>query len=744
MTNRIERLRKKLQENTHFAYREDPFEGSVLSQDTEKKPLRIRKSLAFADALSRMPIYIQDDELIVGGRTIFNLPEHYTAEELKQAASLANNIKDPVFNNVCNESVDEAGYKIADTNPARFKTILEKGLGWFVSYAKQRLASEVLTDSQREYYEAVEITVSASQSFVRRYAELAGEKLLESGLDEVRRRELQEMKDALEHVAEHPPRSFYEALQLIYIVWIMLWTEAVTLVPFDRIDQLLYPFLKGDAAEGRITEKKALELIQCFFIKVNFDVDKPNNRFTWLKGDTGHTITLGGSDPEDPEKSGENDVTFLCITALKELGLIDPHVHVRLSPASSRKLWDEVIDLVSYGRGIPIIDFDQNIERALRNVGIYSEEDIRDYCGTGCWEIIIGGRTSYRQCGNLDLLLPLEWLLHNGNKQEQAAAPNFLIDDVFRGIPVEKLDSIESFQEFKTYYFMQLRYYISTLVQNVIRTSYGYTPFLSSFVDDCLSSGREIKEGGARYKETDIQACSLANIADSLHAVDVLVFQKKELSLSEFSRILKENYQGHEALRQRIIKKIPKFGNNVNEVDSLAQEVSEFFAKEVSRYTNGWGGPFRARIAGASSYVDNMNVLKASPDGRRKGEYTSQNASPQLGADRKGPTALLNSITSLDTELFPGGFILDLKFSTELFRTQEGREKIRYLLEVFAQNGGMQLQINTADADTLRDAQKHPEKHRDLIVRVWGFSAYFIDLPVEFQEHVIQRTEISV
>jgi pyruvate-formate lyase len=746
MIERIEHLKRKLLDSTHFTYRQDPFPGSIFIDEKVKDfPLRIRKSLAFKQALETMPIYIQENELIISGRTIFNLPIYHTDDEIKRAQFSNNNIKDPVFNNVCNESVDEIGYKVADTNPARYEKILKQGLDWYVEFAKERQLGTDVSEDQKEYYRSVEITVSAAQNFIQRYADLIEEKLNDTTVSPERKAELVWMKQSVKRIQHKPPKGFYEAVQLVYFIWIMLWVEAITLVPFDRIDQFLQPFYEKDISNGKITREKALEIIECFFIKINFDVDRPNNRFEWLKGDTGQTITLGGSLPENPQVSGENEVTFICLDALKTLGLIDPHVHVRISPVSSEKLWDELIDLVSYGMGIPVIDFDKNIEKALAKTGIYSDYDIADYCGTGCWEIISGGRTSYRQCGNLDLLLPLEWILFSDSmKESRLESSNYLIDSTYRGIPVEDFAAITNFEEFMQLYFKELRYYIQSIVINVIRTDYGFTPFLSAFVDDCLVKGKEIKEGGARYMETDIQASSLANITDSLYSIKKLVFEENEFTLSEFAEILKNNYSGNEALRQKILHKITKFGNDNDEVDQLARDTAAFFSKEVSRWTNGWGGPFRARIAGASSYVDNMNIRRASPDGRKAGDYTSQNASPQLGADKKGPTALLNSITAIDTSLFPGGYILDLKFSADLFRTREGREKVGYMLKTFSEKGGMQLQINVANAEELKKAQREPEKHKDLIVRVWGFSAYFIELPKEFQDHVIKRTEFNV
>ena len=338
----------------------------------------------------------------------------------------------------------------------------------------------------------------------------------------------------------------------------------------------------------------------------------------------------------------------------------------------------------------------------------------------------------------------MEWLLYGGiNPRDENTKKHPSIDNKYTGIRFDKLD-FNTFEDFLDAYKSELRYYIMTVTSNVIKTRLAYNPLNSLFVDDCLETGRDIKNGGARYKETDFQASSLANAVDSLFSIKKVVFENKELTLEEFREIIKDDWENSEDLRQEIRNKYPKYGNDQEEVDELARNITDFFADEVTRYTNGWGGPFRARIAGASSYVDNIEILGASPDGRKIGDYTSLNSSPQLGFDKNGPTGIIKSVTAIDSSKFAGGFILDLKFSKDVFSTSENRKKIKDLFKAYIAMGGMQLQVNVVDSDALRDAQKNPEKHKDLIVRVWGFSAYFVDLPLEFQEHVIKRTELGV
>ena len=745
MNARIKNLKKMLLANSYHQYRLDKFDGIILDKNTENLPLNIRKALAFKKAVESMPIYIQQEELIIGGRTIFNLPKYHTKKEIEDSKTSNNNVYDPIFNNVYNESMDEIGDKVSDTNPPNYKRIIENGLQWYWSFADRRLKEDKLDSEQINYYKSVKIVVEGAQSHIERYANLIDKELKEEELPEERRRELVIMKKNIDYIIKNPPKTFFQAVQLMYFLHALLWVEAVCLVSFVRIDQVLYPFYKSDLENDRITEEEALEIIECFLIKINQEVDRPNNRFEWFKGDTGQTITLGGTKQGDATKSGDNELTLIILRAIKSLGLIDPHVHVRLREDSDEKIWDEVIDLVSLGRGIPVIDWDENIRQDLRKVKIYSEQDIADYCGTGCWEIIIGGKTSYRQCANIDLLRPLEWLLYEGqNPIDNNPRRKPIIDNKYTGINMGNLSKYKTFEEFKDAYKAELRYYILIDVSNVLKTRLAYNPFISTFVDDCIDAGKDIKNGGARYKETDFQSSSLANIADSLYTIKKLVYEEKEITLGELAKILQKNYEGYEDLRQKIKNKIPKYGNDISEVDNIAKEIAEFFSDEVTRYTNGWGGPFRARIAGASSYVDNIKLIGATPDGRKIGDFTSLNSSPQLGLDKNGPTAIIKTITNIDGSKFAGGFILDLKFSKDIFKTKENREKVKNLIKTYFKLGGRQLQINVVNSDVLKDAQRYPEKHKDLIVRVWGFSAYFIDLPKEFQDHVIKRTEMDV
>ncbi len=746
MNRRIEYLKKILLTNSHHKYRLDKFDGTILkNKDTENLPLNIRKALAFKKAVEEMPIYIQEEELIIGGRTIFNLPKYHTREEIKESKFSNNNIYDPIFNNVYNESIDEIGDHVSDTNPPNYGKIIKNGLQWYWDFANERINEDNLDAGQVNYYRSAKIVIEGAQSHIRRYIFLLDEKLRDEVLSKKRKNELARIRKDINCIIINPPKTFFQAVQLIYFIHTLLWVEGVCLVSLARLDQILWPLYEKDLKKGIMTEDMALEIIECFIIKLNHEVDRPNSRFTWLKGDTGQAVTIGGTKEGNMNRSGENDLTFIIFKAIEELGLIDPHLHVRIMKNSDEKVWNIIIKLLSLGRANILLNYDDNIEKALEKVKIYSGQDIANYTGVGCWEQIIAGKSSYRQCGTIELLRPLEWLLYKGhNAIDKDPKRNPIIDNKYTGINMGDLDKYKTFEEFMDAYKVELRYYILMVVSNIIKTRLAYNPFISTFVDDCLDAGKDIKDGGAKYKETDLQASSLANIADSLCAIKKLIFEEKQIKLKDLAKILKDNFCGNEDLRQKIINKLPKYGNGFKEVDDIAKEVAEFFAGELTRYTNGWGGPFRTRIAGGQSYVDNIKFIGATPDGRKIGDYTSFNASPQLGCDKEGPTGIIRTISNIDKLKFAGGFILDLKFSKDLFSTQENKEKFKNLIKTYFKLGNIQLQFTIVNSKTLREAQKHPELYKDLTVRVWGFSAYFVELPKEYQDHVIRRTELGI
>ena len=258
-----------------------------------------------------------------------------------------------------------------------------------------------------------------------------------------------------------------------------------------------------------------------------------------------------------------------------------------------------------------------------------------------------------------------------------------------------------------------------------------------------MEKGKDFDEYGVRYTETDFQLSALSNCADALYVIRKLVYEDHEFTLKEFTEILKNNWEGHEQLRQRILNEFPKFGNNVKEVDQIAAEIVAYYTREVTKHRNPGGHTYRARVSSATNYVYGSQILGASADGRKAREYYSDNLSPQMGADKNGPTAIVLSCGKVDFSHCSGGGVLDMKFHPSALASQEGRDKFIAMIKAYFQVGGLQVQINVLDNQVLLDAKKYPEKYPDLIVRIWGFSAYFVAIPEKFQDHIIARSTLA-
>jgi pyruvate-formate lyase len=746
MNERINQLHGLLKEKSHHQYRKDDLGVSILDVETSSRAFVIRKALSLKKAFEQMPIFIQEGELIVGGRTVYKLPEYVLPKEIEDGnPNIEDEGYDNVFNIHHNLGQDERGYGRPDGDPPHYFRIVRDG---FPSYKQrvQRKLNDSTDKTEREYYEAVLIGYEGFEILVERYARLAEEKAKDQ--EGNRSAELMRVAKVCRNIIAGKPHDMWEALQLIYFVHLSCWTEDSYLVPVGRLDQILFEAYTNDVKEtGQATDEDIKELIECFYIKLNYEIDKTHGKSGKFESDTGQTVVLGGLDPDTGEDAS-NELTLLCLDICEELHLTDPKVHMRLHPKTKENVWDKAVHLASLGMGFPTFDNDEAIFKALRNVGpgYYSERDILDYGISGCWEVIIPGRTSFRQCCNFDMLQVLEWTLNRGRffRDVQRTSVGPFEDPVQWGLDLGDLQEFTSFSELLTAYKKQLRFAVMMNANHIIGSKMTHQPFLSSFIDDCIDRGKDINEGGVRYNETDMQACSMANAADSLYIIKKFVYDEKRFSLLEFFSIIRQDYQNHEDLRLEILNKYPHYGNDNDEVDSIAKEIIECFADEYNRYTNSANGPFRARISGATSTVYFSTVLGPSADGRHQGDLLAHNASPQAGLAKNGPTAIVNSLTKIDTSKFGGGEILTLKFTPRAVQGKTGEEGLKHLIKTYFKLGGLQLQTNVVDSAVLLDAQEHPEAHKDLIVRVWGFSTYFVSLPKSYQDQVINEVELGV
>lgn len=395
--------------------------------------------------------------------------------------------------------------------------------------------------------------------------------------------------------------------------------------------------------------------------------------------------------------------------------------------------------------GFPTYENDDMIIPAILRHPEYTLEDARDYAASGCWEVTIQGKALNRNMGAVCALRMVEWALNNG--RFALGTPNVetatgLIGDRY-GIPTGELEWFDTYPKFFNAVKVQIKHHIDMVSSYVNRSMLSPSPFYSSLMEGTLETGRDFDANGCIYNETDFQLAALSNAADALYAIRKLVYEDKRYTLREFNEILLNDWAGHENLRQEILNSFPKFGNNCAEVDAIANEILQYYTQEVDKQRNAAGQTYRARVASATSYVYGSRILGASADGRKARQFYADDLSPMLGADRNGPTAIVLSCGNLDFSNCAGGEVLDMKFHPSALASPEGRSKFSALIKTYFKIGGMQTQINVLDNTVLLDAQKHPENYRDLMVRIWGFSAYFVAIDKHWQDHIIARSTLS-
>jgi len=742
MTERINELRELFFNGDHKKYRVEDMSLSILNDETEKLPFCVRKALSFKLMLEKMPIFLQGGELIVGGKTVYKLPEYVTQYE-KEIGN--QNFETKGYNNAFditfNLGQDDRGFGLADSSIPAYGRILSIGLPGLVADVKARLCS---TDdrSKSDYYNSVIISCKAAIGLIHRYESLLRDAASDS--PDNRATELEIMANNLCVLTTDAPQTYWQAVQLMYFIHFLIWAEGGYLIPLGRLDQILYPYYADDKKSETLTDDFALEIMESFFLKLNYEIDRTHGENGKFESDTGQSVTIGGVRPEDGSDAS-NELTYMVLEAKCDMRMTDPKVHLRVHKDTPGEIWKKAAYLNSLGMGFPTYENDDAIIPAFMTHDCYTLEDARDYSASGCWEMIIQGKSLNRNLGMVDCLRALEWALNNGQyflgiPGEETAVG--LIDGKY-GLSTGRVEWFDTFDKLFNAFKVQIKHGIDMVSSYCNRSQLTPAPFYSAFMDDCIEKGKDISDGGCRYYETDFQLASLTNAADSLCAIKKLCYDDKEYTLCELVDILKSNWEGNELLRQRILNEFPKFGNDDDEVDFIAKEIVDFYTREVTKHRNSFGGPYRARISSALGYVVFSQNLGASADGRVARGFTADNLSPHLGADREGPTSVINSCGKLNYKNLAGGAVLDMKFHPSSLKTDEGREKFSALIKAYFEKGGEQVQINVTDNATLLDAKAHPENYRDLMVRVWGFSTYFISLPEKYQDHIIARTTFS-
>lgn len=591
--------------------------------------------------------------------------------------------------------------------------------------------------SKKEELTAMNIAIDGVLTLAQRYADkaqaLAG---LERNPD--RRAELESIALACRHVPAHAPTTFWEALQYYWFVHLGVVTE---LNPWDafnpgRLDQHLFPFYRSGLVDGSLDEEKARELMECFWVKFNNQPAPPKVGVTAAESST-YTdfanINTGGlkSDGSD----GVNELTHIILDVINEMRLVQPSSNIQLSRKNPDEFLKHACRVIREGRGQPsVFNADAIVEELLRQGK--SVEDARSGGASGCVETGAFGKESYILTGYFNLPKVFEITLANGTDPRTG-----------KRIGIESGDpaSFKTFDDLQNAYKRQLKHFIEIKLKgnNVIERLYAEhmpVPFLSVLIDDCIKKGKDYNNGGARYNTNYIQGVGIGTITDSLAAVKYHVFDKNSFALPEFLRLLAQDFEGREKERLLLVNRSPKYGNDDEYADGLMQWVFEAFYDLVNGRKNTKGGVYRINLLPTTCHVYFGSVTGATPDGRKAGTPLSEGISPVQGADRKGPTAVLKSAGKMD-HVRTGGTLLNQKFTPQLLESEKGIENLSHLVRSYFTLGGHHIQFNVVNAQTLREAQAHPDQHRDLIVRVAGYSDYFCDLGKSLQDEIITRTE---
>jgi len=591
-------------------------------------------------------------------------------------------------------------------------------------------------DKQQEL-EAMKVAADAVICFADRHAELA-ERMAAAEPDPARKSELEKIAAVCRRVPAQAPRTFREALQAYWFIHLSVVTEQNTWDSFSpgHLDQHLRPFFERDLASGELTYESARELLECFWVKFNNQPAPPKVGVTAAESGT-YTdfcnINTGGLNSDG--SSAVNDLTYLVLDVIDEMRLLQPSSNLQLSKKNPDRFLKRGLEIVRKGWGQPsIFNADMVVEELLRQGK--SIEDARAGGTSGCVETGAFGREAYILTGYFNLPKVLEITLNNGVDPRTG-----------KKIGVESGDprTFTTYDELFKAFQWQLQHFVDVKIRgnNVIERLYAKylpAPLLSMLVNDCIRNARDYNDGGPRYNSTYIMGVAPGTLTDSLAALKLHVFEKKSPSMGDVLDALAANFEGHEKTRLMLWNKTPKFGNDDDYADGILAEVFDAFFDAINGRPNTKGGTYRVNYLSTTCHVYFGSVTGATPDGRRAWEPHSDGISPVQGADRKGPTAVIKSAAKMD-HARTGGTLLNQKFTPKLVEGESGLDNMAHLVRSYFKLDGHHIQFNVVTADTLRAAQACPEKYRDLIVRVAGYSDYFCDLTEALQNEIIARTE---
>ncbi len=774
MTDRISRLKSRMLAEPRYMSLEQAKIITRSYQQNDGAPKALQRAMSLKASLEQMEIKIDPEELIVGNRTAgvrggVVFPEAGSSWIGKEIETLPTRPQDkfqvhpedigdfretiyPYWEGICLEDVirSKIGPEVSEIAKVvkinqkdhaqghicpNTVTWLELGPVGLRNQAQARL--ETAGPDQRDFFRSVVTVQEGAIAFIKRYAELASEMARDAKMAPYRDN-LIEIARICTKLSVDVPESFHEALQSMWFLYVILQMEsnASSFSP-GRADQFLYSYYRRDVEQAGLDDQHALELIEALWLKFNQIVYLRNSHSAkYFAGfPIGFNVACGGQTPDG--RDAANELSFLFLKAQDHLLLPQPNLSARLFEGSSKEFVDACSRVIGKGSGMPQIFNDEGVIPGLINVGI-EEAHARDYAIVGCVELTThGNNLGWSDAAMFNLQKALELTINNGVDMLTGQQMSFRTGT---------LADYTTYAEFEEAFAKHLRHYIERMITAcdvVDRTHAEVLPsaFLSAVIDGCMQTGLDVTAGGAYYNLSGIQAIQVANLADSLAVIKKLVFEEKEIDAQSLLDALRSDWSEAEVLRQIVINKVPKYGNDVDWVDVLGNQWVEFFADELARYTNARGGIYHTGLYTVSAHIPMGQNVAASPDGRRAQDPLADGGmSAMYGRDIAGPTALLKSVARINSLRGSNGTLLNMKFLPEFFTTEEGIKKFSQLLRTFVDLKINHVQFNVLNKEDLIAAQQNPEDYSGLTVRVAGYTAYFTELAADLQDEIIERT----
>jgi pyruvate formate-lyase/glycerol dehydratase family glycyl radical enzyme len=796
LTERVSRLKQRCEDSVPHICSERSRLATESWKETEGQPLDIRRAKLFRRIMQGNPIAIRNDELIVGSQSQYirgssppvdNNPQfaidtlqakRLTASSVAVTAEITQEERESLLLD-CHfwkgRSTSDAVIKeieakfpwlkdwiesgivhlLFGSNPPDVKSVdyskvINIGFEGVIAEAKESLGrleySNAVGDYDKDcFLQAAIIACEGAIEYAHRYAGLAEEMAAKEN-NPLRKRELERIAGACRRVPAKPARNFYEALQSFWLthICVNLETAALGEAP-GRIDQYLYPFYKRDVIdEGTLTRQEAAELLGCLFVKLNevsavkAAEDKERTAGTHLQD-----VTIGGISKDGVDAS--NELSYLLLEVLAQVPMPQPPIYVRYHPQINQEVWAKAVEVVvRRGDGNPAFVNDAPRISSFTEHGI-ALEDARDWVVGGCAGSITPGLSLHGAAGHLgyiNMAKVLEFVLHNGCDPRSGKQIGLATGDPRQFSSIEQI--LQAFKRQVDYFFNKASK-MSQVLYAVDIANYR-TPFCSAILGDCISRGMDSRKGGVRYPEfiTHVSDRSLQNVADSLAAIKKVAFEDKRLNMAELLDAINQNFEGNEALRRTLLA-APKYGNDDDYVDNIFNELSLWLQDRIGREKTPFGTRLWQGRTGATVHWMLGRTTGALPDGRKSGEPLADGfLSPGQGRDTKGPTAVIMSATKANHNYNSVAALMNMKFDRNMLSNETNRSKFANLVETFFKRGGFHIQVNILSKEILLAAQERPDQHRNLMVRVAGYSAYFVDLPRALQDEILSRTTEQV